>query len=245
MTATPSSPSPHNGHPARKTSGNPARQAQLSQAAAKQREQERQDEIAGYRKQLTKRRRSTLAWWSAGSLVAVGVIAAVIASIVFAPTPPVTLSPGIGDGSSIQGVETFKNSTDHVEGTVDYPQTPPTGGDHNVLWLNCGVYTDPQQNEYAVHSLEHGAVWITYDADAVSAEDLASLEQQLPTSYILLSPYEGLDSPLVMSAWDAQLKLDTVDDPRVSEFLTAYWRSQNTPEPNAACSGAVDGPGKR
>jgi hypothetical protein len=48
-----------------------------------------------------------------------------------------------------------------------------------------------------------------------------------------------------MSAWNAQLKLDSADDPRVSEFLTAYWRSQNAPEPNASCSGALDAPGKQ
>jgi Protein of unknown function (DUF3105) len=95
-----------------------------------------------------------------------------------------------------------------------------------------------------VHSLEHGAVWITYDPATVGDEELTALRAQLPSSYIVLSPYEDLDSPIVMSAWNAQLTLDSADDARVSEFLTAYWRSQNAPEPNAACSGALDAPGK-
>lgn len=244
MTPTPPRPSDKNSA-ANKTSGNPATQAQIAQTVKQQREQKRQDKLAEYQKQLAKRRRSKLVWWSVGSFVAVGVVVAIIASVVFAPTPPPTLSPGTGDGSSIEGVETFENTATHVEGTVDYAQSPPAGGDHNAVWLNCGVYTEPQQNENAVHSMEHGAVWITYDASAVSADDLAALEKQLPSSYILLSPYEGLDSPIVMSAWNAQLKLDSVDDPRIEEFLTAYWRSQNAPEPNASCSGALDGPGKQ
>jgi hypothetical protein len=92
--------------------------------------------------------------------------------------------------------------------------------------------------------MEHGAVWVTYDADAVSDEELTTLKSKLPATYMLLSPYEGLDSPIVLSAWDHQLKIDSADDPRIEQFFTEYWRSQNAPEPNAVCSGAIDGPGK-
>jgi hypothetical protein len=237
---TPTSQRPND----KKTSGNPATQAQITQTVKQQREQKRQEKLAEYQKQLAKRRRSKLVWWTVGSVVALGVVAAIVASVVFAPTPPPTLDPGDGDGSSIQGLETFENTANHVEGAVDYAQTPPTGGDHNAVWLNCGVYDQPVPNENAVHSLEHGAVWITYDPATVGDEELTALRAQLPSSYIVLSPYEGLDSPIVMSAWNAQLELDSADDARVSEFLTAYWRSQNAPEPNAACSGALDAPGK-
>jgi hypothetical protein len=239
MTPTPPRPTD------KKTSGNPATQAQIAQTVKQQREQKRQEKLAEYQRQLAKRRRSKLLWWVAGAFVAIGVIAAIVASIVFAPTPPPTLSPGDGDGTSIEGVETFQNTANHVEGDVQYPQTPPAGGDHNAMWLNCGIYDQPVPNVNAVHALEHGAVWITYDAAAVGDEELAALRAQLPSSYVVLSPYEGLDSPIVLSAWNAQLKLDSADDPRFSEFLTTYWRNQNAPEPNAACSGALDAPGKQ
>ncbi|GAA3214451.1 DUF3105 domain-containing protein [Microbacterium terregens] len=239
MTPTPPRPA------AKQTSGNPATQAQIATSVKQQREQKRQQKLAEYQKQLAKRRRSKLLWWVAGAFVAIGVIAAIVASIVFAPTPPPTLSPGDGDGTSIEGVETFQNTANHVEGDVQYPQTPPAGGDHNAMWLNCGIYDQPVPNVNAVHALEHGAVWITYDAAAVGDEELAALRAQLPSSYVVLSPYEGLDSPIVLSAWNAQLKLDSADDPRFSEFLTTYWRNQNAPEPNAACSGALDAPGKQ
>ena len=31
---------------------------------------------------------------------------------------------------------------DHVQGDVDYPQSPPVGGNHNPAWLSCGAYTN-------------------------------------------------------------------------------------------------------
>ena len=100
--------------------------------------------------------------------------------------------------------------------TVDYAQTPPAGGDHNAVWLNCGIYDQPVPNVNAVHSLEHGAVWVTYDAARRqrrrSSPPLARAAAVDATSSS--RPYEGLDSPIVMSAWNAQLKLDSADDPR-------------------------------
>jgi hypothetical protein len=228
----------------RKTSGNPATQSQINQTVKQQREQKRQEKLAEYQRQLAKRRRSKLVWWVVGGAAAVVVVALVVASFVFAPEPAPTYEAENSSGREIEGVETFENETTHVEGTVEYEQNPPAGGPHNAVWLNCGVYTEPQVNENAVHSLEHGAVWVTYDPAVIAGEDLDALKSHLPASYMILSPYEGMDSPIALSNWNHQLKLDDPNDERISEFFTEYWRSQNVPEPGAACSGAVEGPGK-
>ncbi|HWI31574.1 MAG TPA: DUF3105 domain-containing protein [Microbacterium sp.] len=227
----------------RRTSGNPATQAEINLTVKQQRERRRQEKLAEYQKQLAKRRRSRFVWWAVGVTGAILVTAVIVASFVFAPTPPATYAAG-GEGAEIEGVETFTNETTHVEGAVDYEQSPPAGGPHNAAWLNCGIYTEPQVDENAVHALEHGAVWVTYDADRISGDDLAKVKSQLPSSYVILSPYEGLDSPLVLSAWNAQLKLDSVSDERIPQFFEEYWRNQNVPESNASCSGAIDGPGR-
>jgi hypothetical protein len=227
----------------KRASGNPATQAQISQTVKQQREQKRQEKLAEYQRQLARRRRSKLVWWIVGGAAGVAVIALVVASFVFAPQPPAQYEAQNSTGREIEGLETFENETNHVEGTVDYPQSPPAGGPHNPVWLNCGIYTEPQQNENAVHSLEHGAIWVTYDP-GISDDDLTTLRSFLPSSYVILSPYEGLDSTVALSGWNNQLKLDSVDDPRITEFFTEFWRSQNVPEPNAACSGAIDGPGR-
>jgi len=79
----------------------------------------------------------------------------------------------------------------------------------------------------------------------VSDEEISQLEDALPSTYTVLSPYDDMDTPIALSAWNAQLKLDSADDERIEEFIKAYWKSTNAPEPNAACSGALDAPGKK
>lgn len=70
-----------------------------------------------------------------------------------------------------EGVESFSTlSRNHTTNPVSYPQSPPVGGDHNPVWQNCGFYDKPIQNENGVHSLEHGAVWITYQPDLPSEQ---------------------------------------------------------------------------
>lgn len=243
---TPTSPSHPGGQRPQnqRRSGNPATQARIDLTVKQQREQNKREKLAEYERQTARRRRSRLTWWIVGSAGALAVIGIVVASLVFAPPGAPTYSAGSA-GAKIDGVQTFTNETRHVEGTVDYPQTPPAGGPHNQFWLNCGIYDEPQQNELAVHSLEHGAVWVTYDAAQVSGAALDTLRSHLPSGYVVLSPYEGLPTPIVLSSWNTQLQLQDADDARIPAFFEEYWRSQNVPEPGAACTGAIDGPGKR
>lgn len=228
----------------RGTSGNPARAAEQQLTVKQQREARRQEKLAEYETHLKKRQRGKLVWWTVGSVAALAVVGAIVASYVFAPSYPEYTAGGTG--AEIEGVETFDNATRHVEvGTdVEYAQTPSAGGEHYPYWLNCGVYTEPQEEEYATHSLEHGAVWLTYDPAQVDEADIEALRAITPRTYAILSPFEGMDTPVSIQAWNAQLKVDAADDPRLEEFFEEYWRSEDVPEPGASCSGAYDGPGK-
>ncbi len=185
----------------------------------------------------TKRNRSV-------SLVVVGITVVVAVSLIVF----IAVSGG-GKGSSsqaIDGVQTFTGLTANhvVGGTVNYPQTPPVGGDHAGAWLNCAVYASSVQNENAIHSLEHGAVWVTYDPTVITGEELTTLRKAIPKTYVILSPYQGLPSPIVASAWGVQLKVTLVNDPRIAAFISKYRGSKSAPEPGAPCTGGVDGPGK-
>ncbi|SDT32718.1 DUF3105 domain-containing protein [Microterricola viridarii] len=220
----------------------PAAKAQAKALSVKeQRAAARALKLEEYRKREARARRNRMIGiWSAVA-GAVVVVALVVSAVVL--TPQRASYTAGSDGVKISGVETFKNGAGHVEGTVDYPQNPPAGGEHNPMWLNCGVYEKPVPNENAVHSLEHGAVWVTYDP-SLSEDQLKELKLKLPGSYIVLSPKEDLPSQVVLSAWNAQLQVDSVDDERIGEFLEEYWKSQFVPEPGALCSGALDADGK-
>lgn len=140
----------------------------------------------------------------------------------------------------IDGVAEFADlSATHVTTEVDYAQTPPVGGDHHAVWQNCGFYGEPVVDEYAVHSLEHGAVWVTYQPD-LAAEQVQTLRDlSAANPYLLVSPHEGVTAGLVASAWGVQLALDSVDDERLEAFLRKYLQGPQTPEPGAACTGGV------
>lgn len=143
----------------------------------------------------------------------------------------------------IEGVAQFPDlSQEHTTEPVTYAQTPPVGGKHHAQWLNCGVYSEPVQNELAVHALEHGAIWITYQP-ALPADQVAQLQALTKAGeYRLLSPYPGLSSPLVVSAWGLQLKLESATDPRLLEFVKAYENRSDGPEFGAPCRGGTGEP---
>lgn len=219
-----------------------ATQPRKNPTIKQQRAAERERKLEEFKKREARMKRNRLI--AIGSSVAVGVaiVALIVISVVLTPRAA-SYSAG-GTGAEVEGVQTFENASAHVEGAVDYAQTPPAGGEHHPAWLNCGVYEEPVPNENAVHSLEHGAVWVTYDPEALSDEDLAALRSALPSTYVILSPFEGLPSPIVLSGWNTQLEVDEADDPRIAEFLEEYWLSDDVPEPGASCTGAIDGPGK-
>ncbi|MCC9310974.1 DUF3105 domain-containing protein [Kitasatospora sp. RB6PN24] len=139
----------------------------------------------------------------------------------------------------IPGVKTFGTfSRNHVTHPVQYPQTPPVGGDHNPVWTPCmgNVYDQPVHNENAVHSLEHGAVWVTYNGKATPADIKVLSDKVKATPYSFMSPYPDEPGTITLSAWSTQLIVDSATDPRVNEFFTKYVQGPQTQEPGASCS---------
>lgn len=137
-------------------------------------------------------------------------------------------------------VEVPEQDATHVLEDIEYGTLlPPMGGPHDPVWQDCGFYDAPVRNENAVHSLEHGAVWIAY-SESLPDDDVAVLRDLVTEhSYLLVSPYPELSSALVATAWGVQLELDDVDDERLAVFVARYLQGPQTPEPGAACSGGT------
>jgi uncharacterized protein DUF3105 len=177
--------------------------------------------------------------------VVLALLAAVLVLMLAAVAPAVvervrdrgdpTASPG---AASLDAVQVFRDlRRDHTESDVDYPQVPPVGGPHDPVWLDCGAYDAPVRDENAVHDLEHGTVWISYEP-GLAPDDVATLQRELPQNG-LLAPYDGLPAPVVVTVWERQLRLTGADDPRLGLFLARFGDGHTAPEPFASCAGGV------
>ncbi|MFI5956759.1 DUF3105 domain-containing protein [Cryptosporangium sp. NPDC051539] len=159
-------------------------------------------------------------------------------------------SPSTDTNAAIPGLINYRETQpgiltrQHVGTTPTYPVKPPVGGNHDSVWQTCNgdVYASPIGDAHAVHSLEHGAVWITYRPD-LPADQLKSLIDKVSgRDYTMLSPYPTLDRPISLQAWGYQLKLDDAADDRIDDFLNDFRMSASI-EPGAPCSNGTTAPG--
>jgi len=170
------------------------------------------------------------------------IVGAVIVAFVAGFIALVVLDSRQQAGSSPPGeVETYDvgPANEHTDGDVDYEQTPPTGGEHNPIWQNEGFYDAPVRDENAVHTMEHGAVWITFSSDL--PQDQKDQIRQLVEGQtcVVASPHPDLPTPVVASAWGKQLTLESADSPDLEQFVRAYRLGPQTPEVGATCSGGT------
>lgn len=146
------------------------------------------------------------------------------------------------------GTQTFPETDHrHVAGNVQYDRTPPAGGAHWAVWQNCGIYDQPVPSPAAVHSLEHGAVWVTYQP-ALPASEVMALRGLVQSAYwgsqryVLLSPYPGDPAPIVASAWGAQLRVHSPSDPRLPQFIRHFVGGGQGGESGAPCTNGTGVP---
>lgn len=139
----------------------------------------------------------------------------------------------------IDGVQSYRiESNDHTDGEVDYDVVPPPGGPHNEVWANCGFYDEPVPDEHVVHDLEHGAVWLAYAPDLPETGVEALHDLARANEKVIATPHAELPegAAVVATAWARQLVLETVDDPRLEQFLGRYQDGPQSPEAGVTCS---------
>jgi hypothetical protein len=115
----------------------------------------------------------------------------------------------------------------HVLGPIEYPDPPPTGGDHNPCWATWGVHDDVVPVENWVHNLEHGGVvflYTTSDGGALDAKDDAALKElvgMLPRT--LLTEYPALPKRFGVVAWGHRLVSDCLDVDADQQFYAKHF----------------------
>ena len=187
---------------------------------------------------------NVMVWTIGVAALAIAAIAAIV----------LVLTGGSDDGdradrlalaeADLSAVRTYTGLTNLYDPDMTYPDTglPPVGGNHHPVWMNCGIYDEPVPSAMAVHSMEHGAVWITYQPGLAAGEVAALRDIARDGDKILLSPFPGLNDPIVVTAWGAQLELESAEDVRIEAFIQVYESAPTSPEPNVSCAGATGDP---
>jgi len=149
--------------------------------------------------------------------------------------------------NAIDGVKNFRKSdpnlvqaAQHQSGPIKYGQNPPVAGKHNPDWQNCmgDVYSAAIANEHAVHSMEHGAVWVVYNPAKLDKDQIAALAKKVEgKDYTLMSPMDNLDTAVSVQAWGFQLKTDNPADNRIDQFIKVT--RKNAGVEAASCSGGI------
>jgi hypothetical protein len=153
-----------------------------------------------------------------------------------APLAP-TSGQGIPEIEGLQGCA--PDSRDHTEDPVAYTENPPVGGAHFPRWRTCGYYDEAIPEVQGVHSLEHGAVWITYRDNLPGAEQDVLKQLAEDNDFVLVSVDSDLPAPVVASAWGFQVQLEGARDPRLEQFVNFFAEGPQTPEPGAPCTGGI------
>lgn len=187
-------------------------------------------------------------WGPIAMFVAVGVIAAGIIGYAFWAQRDTGSQDWSDRAAEIEGIVDYRAenpdmlTNGHQSGPLQYEVLPPVGGDHNGAWQNCQgtVYDAPIANEHAVHSLEHGAIWVAYNPDTLPADQVSELTSLVEGSdKLFLSPFPELDAPISLQAWGYQLKVDSASDPRVNEFIRTLRVNASIEGPSARCDGGI------
>jgi len=162
-------------------------------------------------------------------LVLVGVF--IVGLIVYVFVAPSTPGP-----KSILGEEIPEQGRNHIsQGSTQhgpYNSNPPTSGPHWPQPAQCKIYTEEIADESVIHSLEHGAVWVTYKDNGELGDNLTALVENNSTK-VILSPRSENDSAVAVVSWGRILKLEGFDEQQIDEFINVYRNSG--PEPFAPC----------
>lgn len=116
---------------------------------------------------------------------------------------------------------------EHIEVGAAHPahsSNPPSGGWHYALTAKKQYYAEPIPDEYIIHNLEHGDIWIAYHPRV--SQEVRDALKKFAFSKVLISPREVNEMDIALVAWERvdAFNLDggTIPEGRIRDFINRY-----------------------
>lgn len=172
---------------------------------------------------------------SFGGFLTLGALAfalVVVVAIIIVNRP----NSGAGDASdaSLRGEARDTGEASHTTDPrllVILPGEPPTGGPHFAVPQSVGIYDQQVPDGAAIHSLEHGMVWISYNPGKINDATKRQL-RDLGNKYdddVVVSPRPENAMAIAAASWGRLLKLDAFDKGQLEAFIET--NRNRSPEP--------------
>ena len=130
---------------------------------------------------------------------------------------------------------------EHIEVGTEHPaysSNPPSSGWHYEVTGKKQFYGEVAPDEYLIHNMEHGDVWIAYHprvSDTVKKE-----LKQFAFNKVVITPRTENDTDIALVAWERvdkfNLEGDVVPESRIRDFIKRY-RNQG---PERIPAGAIE-----
>lgn len=169
--------------------------------------------------------------WITTVLIVIG-LSVLVALNLNEPRPP-----------ELDQIESFASlGVDHLAPgapTPEYNSDPPTSGPHDSIPAACGIYRQPVPDRSMLHSMEHGAMVISYDPGLTSArrDQIEDIGRSIGDE-VIVAPRPGLNATIVLTGWTKLLTLEEIDERAIRGFDAEV--SNLSPEAAASCPFQVD-----
>lgn len=178
---------------------------------------------------------SNIAWGSLGAKIGIGAVVLGLIAVVLISQPELR---GVPDGTS----EVVVAEAVHTNTPISTETAVPAGGPHSGIWANCGYYPNEINAGNALHSVEHGAVWLTYDPTLLTDNGESLKRFTSRNEKVLVSAVPNQGSAYIATAWARQLTIDDVEDIRLGQFVNEFTSASSAPEPGGTCGGGIGNP---
>lgn len=136
------------------------------------------------------------------------------------------------------GTEQADYGREHVNSKEYGGDQPPTSGSH-ASPLTWGVYDTEVRDDQAIHNMEHGGVYVSYQPNLPKDQikELTSLlsapfsDSKFQPKKIVLAPRVKNKYPIELSSWRRSEALTSYDQQKIEDYITR--NLGKSPEPLA------------